>query len=93
MNDIYPSALVKSVAGRDKGRIFVVMSHIDETYVFISDGKMRRVEKPKKKKIKHLRLLGQHSEFLENKMTEDGRLTNSDIRREIARLSEEHENN
>ena len=93
MNDIYPSALVKSVAGRDKDRIFVVMSHIDENHVFISDGKMRRVEKPKKKKIKHLRLLGQHSEFLENKMTEDGRLTNSDIRREIERLSKEQENN
>ena len=46
-------------------------------------------EKPKKKKIKHLRLLGQHSKFFENKMTEDGRLTNSEIRRELARLSGE----
>lgn len=93
MNNIYPSALVESVAGRDKGRIFVVLSHIDENHVFVSDGKMRRVEKPKKKKIKHLRLLGQHSEFLESKMTEDGRVTNSDIRKELARLSEDQENN
>ena len=92
MNDIYPSAFVKSVAGRDKGRIFIVMSHCDEAHVFISDGKMRRVETPKKKKVKHLRLLGQHSELISNKLAEDSRVTNPDIRRAIAELSTWREN-
>lgn len=88
MDDIYPSAFVKSVAGRDKDRIFIVMSLCDERHVFISDGRMRRVEKPKKKKIKHLRLLGQHSEFICNKLAEGGRVSNSDVREEISRLSD-----
>ncbi len=87
MEDFYPSAFVKSVAGRDKDRIFIVMSLCDQRHVFISDGRMRRVEKPKKKKIKHLKLLGQHSEFIGNKLAEDGRVSNSDVREEISRLS------
>ena len=88
MEDFYPSTFVKSVAGRDKDRIFIVMSPCDEKHVFISDGRMRRVEKPKKKKIKHLKLLGQHSEFISNKLAEDGRVSNSDVREEITRLSD-----
>ncbi|MDY6315557.1 MAG: RNA-binding protein [Clostridia bacterium] len=87
MEDFYPSAFVKSVAGRDKDRIFIVMSLCDQRHVFISDGRMRRVEKPKKKKIKHLKLLGQHSEFIGNKLAEGGRVSNSDVREEISRLS------
>lgn len=88
MEDIYPSAFVESVAGRDKDRIFIVMSLCDERYVFISDGKVRRVEKPKKKKIRHLKSLGKHSEFIYNKLAEGSRVSNSDVREEIHRLSD-----
>jgi len=44
-----------SKAGRDKGRLFIVIGVIDEDFVLISDGDLRPVEKPKKKRIKHLK--------------------------------------
>lgn len=46
--------VVRSKAGRDAGRRFVVMALLDDEYVLIADGDVRKVEKPKRKKRKHL---------------------------------------
>ncbi|MGN0989237.1 MAG: RNA-binding protein, partial [Eubacteriales bacterium] len=47
---------VISTAGRDEGRIFLVLDvTADGNYAVITDGKLRKVEKPKTKKMKHLR--------------------------------------
>ena len=40
---------VISKAGRDEGRVFLVIESLDEEYVLISDGETRKMEKPKKK--------------------------------------------
>ena len=45
--------IVFSKRGRDKDRAFVVMS-VEGGYVFLADGKMRPLDKPKKKKAKHV---------------------------------------
>ncbi len=55
MNDLL-GQLVVSLAGRDKGCICAVVGESDEEgFVLIADGKVRKVEKPKKKKLKHLK--------------------------------------
>lgn len=46
--------IVYSKSGRDKGKYFIIVGIINELYVYISDGELRKVEKPKKKKLKHL---------------------------------------
>ncbi|MBE5749701.1 MAG: hypothetical protein E7346_02390 [Clostridiales bacterium] len=46
--------LVESIAGRDKGRIFLTVS-IDNGYALIVDGRKRKVLSPKRKKLKHLK--------------------------------------
>ena len=48
--------IVISKAGHDKGQLFVVsgVSEENDGCVFIADGKRRRIEDPKKKKLKHL---------------------------------------
>ncbi len=53
-NDITIGQLVKSRAGRDKGNIFIVMDIIDDKHILIVDGDLRKLDKPKKKKVKHL---------------------------------------
>lgn len=62
--------VVMSRAGRDKGRIFLVLDIIDAGYVSIIDGSLRKLENPKRKKIKHLMVyntvLSQLNEKLEN---------------------------
>lgn len=52
--DIKIGQLVKSKAGRDKGRIFIVCNVTDEQNVLVCDGDLRKLDSPKKKKIKHL---------------------------------------
>lgn len=47
---------MESLAGRDKGSVCLVLSAEGE-YMLLSDGRSRKVEKPKKKKSKHVRLI------------------------------------
>lgn len=76
--------IVVSRAGRDTGRRFVVTKIIDELFVQICDGDLRRIEKPKKKKVKHLEPTGETVEVLEKKLTSNARISNSDIRKALA---------
>ena len=49
--------LCLSKAGRDKGRYFIIMeANEKEGYALIVDGMMRKISKPKRKKVKHLEL-------------------------------------
>ncbi len=50
-----PGMIVRSVAGRDKGN-FLVITAADGDFVFIADGKERKLSSPKKKRLKHVRL-------------------------------------
>ena len=45
--------IVKSLSGHDKGGFFVCLD-ADEKFAIIADGKERKLEKPKKKNLKHL---------------------------------------
>ena len=46
--------LVRASCGRDEGKYFFIIKLVDESFVLISDGKSRKLDKPKLKKIKHL---------------------------------------
>ena len=47
--------VVLSKAGRDQGRAFVVFDVIDSEYVLLVDGRLRTLDRPKKKKRRHLK--------------------------------------
>ncbi|MGI6585734.1 MAG: RNA-binding protein [Gracilibacteraceae bacterium] len=81
MQDISLGQIVISTAGRDKGRKFVVLCIIDEKYVYISDGDIRKAEKPKLKKIKHLKKLNHVAEDIKDKLESCEKLSNSEIRK------------
>lgn len=48
--------VVYSKAGRDKGNYYVIVGVVDSNYVLLADGKCKTIQKPKKKKNKHLQL-------------------------------------
>ncbi len=54
-NPLEPGRVVVSTQGHDRGRRFVVVGVVDERTVLIADGDTRKLEKPKKKKLMHLR--------------------------------------
>jgi len=76
--------VVFSKAGRDSGRKFVVVGIVDELHVLISDGDSRKIDKPKKKKLKHLEIMGQVPDDLQKKLKNGQSVTNSEIRRALA---------
>lgn len=45
--------IVFSKSGRDKGKVFVVLS-VEDEFVFLTDGRIRPLDRPKKKKFKHV---------------------------------------
>ena len=54
--EIAKSDIVRSDAGRDRGKIFIVLA-VEGEYLLLADGKGRRVEAPKRKKRRHVLLL------------------------------------
>lgn len=86
--NFYAGNIVLSKAGRDKGKYFIVLSVVDEQYVMIADGDLRRVDNPKRKKCKHLLNTGSKSEFIENKLKNGDRVTNPDLKKELANLTD-----
>jgi large subunit ribosomal protein L14e len=54
---IKPGIVVKSLKGRDKGRLFMVLYRADADFFVVCDGDLRKLSKPKKKRCKHLAAL------------------------------------
>ena len=59
--------IVYSKAGRDCGKEFVVVA-IEDEYLYLSDGATRKLESPKKKKLKHIQGSYNVSEEIANKI-------------------------
>ena len=53
MCNISTGCYVLSKCGRDRGRVFIVAG-AEGQFVYIVDGKLRKIQKPKKKKLKHV---------------------------------------
>lgn len=56
MNRWEKGMLAKSLAGHDKDKVYVIMD-LDDTYVYLADGKLRTLDKQKKKKKIHVQLI------------------------------------
>ena len=85
--------LARSKAGKDKGTLYLVLERTEGT-VLLTDGKLRKLEKPKRKNRKHVEFLpGSVFETLSGKLREPR--NDADIRRALAAarvLSSEAEN-
>ncbi|WP_207719445.1 MULTISPECIES: KOW domain-containing RNA-binding protein [unclassified Clostridium] len=72
--------VVLSKAGRDKGKFFIVIGISDENHVYISDGELRTIERPKKKKFKHLDFMDCKFKDIEKMLSTHQEVTNSMIK-------------
>lgn len=71
--------LAKSLAGHDKDSYYVVWEE-DDLYVWLTDGKLKPVEKPKKKKKKHIQMMYTIPENLRGKLSDKSSVRNEDIK-------------
>lgn len=78
-----PYTVVRSTAGHDRGGLFAVIGHEGSTFLLLADGKLRKLEKPKKKKQKHVEEIGQIV------LMEEAALTNRQLCRALRQFGKE----
>lgn len=80
-DDIAIGQVVKSRAGRDKGRVFLILDIIDHQNVLIVDGDLRKLDNPKQKKLKHLIIYNTVLPELKYKLENKIKINNAYIRK------------
>ena len=78
--EIGKSDIVLSVAGRDQGKLFYVLE-TDGAYVLVANGRERRLERPKRKKLKHVRKVPRAESRIARKIASGEKVLNSELRR------------
>ena len=86
--EIAQSNIIRSDAGRDKGKLFVVLA-VEGEYLLLADGKSRRVEAPKRKKRRHVLFVAAEETRVYEKIKNNEKITNSELRRTLAAYREE----
>ncbi len=84
MKEMIVGGFAVSLAGHDLGKTYVIFQK-DSEYVYLVDGRIRTIARPKKKKIKHVNGLMQRDPDLAAKVL-DGTVKNEEIKRAIKLL-------
>ena len=86
--EIARSDIVRSIAGRDQGKLFFVVD-TDGEFLMLADGKTRRLENPKRKKRKHTEFVDRVDCRVSEKIRSEEKVTNSELRRTLAVYGED----
>ncbi len=89
MRELTIGSFVTASAGHDSGRCYVIFE-MDPEYVYLVDGRIRTLERPKKKKKIHIHMLSTIDQVLAEKV-KSKTVTNEEIKRAIKMLSKEVE--
>ena len=90
--EISKSDVVLSTAGHDKGLLFYVIQ-TDGVYVSLVNGKERKTDHPKRKKLIHVRKVLRSDSDLARRIRADERILNSELRRELAIFGQKNSQN
>ncbi|MFZ5987958.1 MAG: RNA-binding protein [Bacillota bacterium] len=86
--DISLGQVVYSKAGRDTGRKFVIIGILESHRVMVSDGDLRRIEKAKIKKLKHLKVTEKVILPIGEKLKNGTKVSNAEIRKALAEIGD-----
>ena len=86
------SDVVLSTTGRDKGKLFYVIG-IEDDLLLLANGKDRTLDKPKRKKQKHVQKVLRSETRVAVKLQNGDKVLNSDLRKELAFLGRELQSN
>ena len=90
--DITISDVVISTAGRDHGEWFYVVNE-DPIYLFLANGKDRSLDKPKRKKRKHVQKVLRSETRVAEKLRRGDKVLNGELRRDLAFLAKDASEN
>lgn len=74
--------IVYSKGGHDKGEIMMVLS-VEDRYLYLANGKRRKVAKPKRKKIIHVQPTQYVDENVAEKLKQNEYILDADIRKAL----------
>ena len=77
------SDVVVSTAGHDQGELFYVID-MDEQFLYLANGKDRTLDKPKRKKRKHVQKVLRSETRVVEKLNRGDKVLNSELRRDLA---------
>ena len=77
------SDVVISTAGHDQGELFYVID-TDEQFLYLANGKDRSLDKPKRKKRRHVQKVLRSETRVAEKIRSGGKVLNSELRRDLA---------
>jgi len=78
--------VVYSRQGRDAGRYYVIVQIVDEQFVTIADGALRKLAKPKLKKRKHLDPKPMQLDAIGEKLRSGSKVFDSEVRNALESL-------
>ena len=81
--DINISDVVQTTAGRDAGEWFYVIN-ADPVFLLLANGKDRTLEKPKRKKRKHVQKVLRSETRVAEKLRRGDKVLNGELRRDLA---------
>ena len=84
--------VVVSTAGHDKDKWFYVIK-TEDNYLYLVNGKDRTLEKPKRKKLKHAVKVLRSETRVAAKLMAGDKVLNSELRRDLAYLSQHMQSN
>ena len=82
-DNIHISDVVVSTAGHDQGEIFYVIG-TDDQFLYLANGKDRTLDKPKRKKRKHVQKVLRSETRVAAKILSGDKVLNSELRRDLA---------
>ena len=77
-----------SKAGRDKGRLFVVINMVNKDFVMLADGDLRKIENPKIKNLKHVNITNLVAQEVQACLIKGELPDNHIIRKNLKKLQE-----
>ncbi len=81
-----------SRAGRDQNRAFMIVAVVNESYVLLVDGELRKAEAPKMKSLKHLSLTRHYLPEMTEMLNEGKYPQNCEIRKALKRILKDCDN-
>ena len=70
MEEIRLGMLAYSLAGHDKGSLYYIVK-ADERFVWLSDGKLKNADSPKRKNRKHIQVIKKRTEEVPAPLTNE----------------------
>ena len=86
MAEIRTADIVLSLTGRDRGQLMLVVAE-EGDFLLLANGRARRAENPKRKRRKHVALVGESHSLVAEKIRSSEKITNSELRKALAAVS------